>query len=499
MVAATRISAALDNRDGVKLDISAPEATTLLTQLGAPPLFTPQRFGPAHVTLDTSGEAPDLGVTGKAELGTIHGDFSGAWREGAVKGDLTLAGDPASLIGGPTGEGQLKARVEASGGALQLRAIEGARGDNKFSGDLALSSEGVSGALKVERFSAPAFVALVLGAPEPVKSGAQWSSLSFAPVLVDPPHAKLSMDAADVAPFGAPARFELTLGPNLLGVAKIESPIGAGFVRGGFELRRQAGQATLSGEIATEKLAVKNSALAATLTGKLKFAASGGNMAALIGSLSGAGAAHVADFSIAGAAPEAPAQVLVAQAASEALFDTAQTEKDLDAALAKGDAPIAEGDAPLHLAEGKLKAARDPAAFTYDLNDLSFALTTSVVAKPGRGGVNAEIAWSGPWTAPQRKLDATAFVTLAATRALERERIRIARQREEDRQRKLEAERQQREAREKQKQLEREQRLQQQQQLNGAAPQPASAPQPDPAPMTPAVQTPAESPAPSAR
>lgn len=452
-LAATRISAALDAKGSVSLDIAAPEAFSLLAQLGAPPLLAPQKLGPAHIALVTTGEAGHPIVTGKADLGRIHGAFTGGWRGESVAGDLSLDGDPSALLGGPSGAGQVKAQVEARDGRVLLRQIEGQRGDSHFAGDLVLSSEGVDGALDVSQFSAPAFIALTLGAPAPVRTGFLWSKLSFSPVLVDPPHARLAIRAAEVAPFGVPAQFDLTLAPNALSVAKLEATVNGGTLRGGFDLRRQAGQATLAGEVSAENVSLKNPALAATIAGRLKFAGSGANMAALMGALAGSGAGHVADLKIVGVAPEAPEQVLASQAANEAPFNAASTARDLDQALAGGDLRIANGEAALRLAEGKIRTARDGAAFSYDLNDLTFSLVSTVAAKAGG---RAELAWSGDWEHPARKLDATGFVTLAATRALEREQARIARQREEDRARQREIIRQRELERERQKQLERE-------------------------------------------
>ncbi|MCW2318264.1 uncharacterized protein involved in outer membrane biogenesis [Rhodoblastus acidophilus] len=430
---ATKFNVALDDKGGIALDVAAPEAFDLLAQLGAPALLAPQKLGPGQISLKMQGNAR-RDVSGRAALGKINGTVEGSL--GAGEGVFALSGDPSGLIGGPAGFGKIEGQVAAHDGQIFLRRIVGERGDAHFTGALTLASDGVSGDLEVDKFSAPDVLALTLGAPAPAKKGDVWPSLSFAPVLIDPPRVKLAIRATELAPWGGPAKFELSLGPNALSVAKIEAPVAGGFLRGGFDLRRQGGQATLSGELSGENLAMKNPALSATLGGRLKFAGSGASMAGLVGALSGTGSTKIAGLTVAGAAPEAPDQVLAAQTASETMFSSKDTLRDLDQALAKGDLRVADGETPLRLAKGELNAAREPVAFSFDLKTLNFTLTTAL---PGRRG---ELSWSGPWSAPARKLDATPFVNIAATRALEREQAKIARQREADKQRKAEIERQ---------------------------------------------------------
>jgi hypothetical protein len=450
---ATKFSASLDEKGSVALDVSAPEAFDLLAQLGAPPLLSPQKLGPGQISLKTQEQAGRRDVTGRAALGKINGELAGALRDGALEGMLSLSGDPSSLIGGPAGPGKIAGQIEAREGRVLLRKIVGERGDARFSGQLSVSANGVSGDLDVDKFSAPGFVSVILGPTAPTKPGAVWPSLSFAPVLIDPPRTKLSIRAAEVAPFGVPANFDLMLAPNALSVANIDATFSGGKLRGGFDLRRQAGQATLSGEFFGEGFALKNPALSAKAGGRLKFSASGANMAALVGALSGTGSAKVTEAVVAGAAPEAPDQVLAAQAGTEKPFSASQTVRELDLALAKGDLRLGDGETPLRLAKGEVKAARDGVAFTYDLDSLTFELASAL--PNGRD----DLTWSGAWSSPSRKVNATTFVSIAATKALEREQARIAQQRELDRQRKAELERQRAE-RERQKQEEAERRKQ---------------------------------------
>ena len=169
---ATKFSASLDESGAIALDVAAPEAFDLLGQLGAPQLLGPQKLGPGQITLQTQGQGTQgqgeqRQVTGKASLGKIGGAFTGLLRGGALEGEVSLAGDPSSLIGGPAGAGKIAGRMEARGGQIRLRKMVGERGDARFSGDLALSVEGVSGELDVDSFSAPAFLALALDAPLP--------------------------------------------------------------------------------------------------------------------------------------------------------------------------------------------------------------------------------------------------------------------------------------------------------------------------------------------
>ena len=93
----------------------------------------------------------------------------------------------------------------------------------------------------------------------------------------------------------------------------------------------------------------------------------------------------------------------------------------------------------LSLASGRLSFVEKSAALegVFDLRDGGLTLALSIAAQktppnataPPRG----KVVWSGAWSAPVRRVDATGFVNAVAMRALEREQARIEVLRAQDR------------------------------------------------------------------
>jgi hypothetical protein len=457
----TKIAAALAPRAGEKFaasfDLSAPEGGILLNQLGAglPPA---PKLGPAQVT--ARAESQDaanakLDVVASADLAGLHGDFQGVaedfLRRVAVEGELEVAGDAANLIGvvsapPPTPiPARFSALFRTGEGGAALRQLAGSWGENQIAGNLSLGAQGISGDLRCSSLSAPALAALLLGPPAPVKAGALWSSLSFAPLVFDPPSAKLSLETPDLQPFGAKARFDLTLGPGLLSVAGARVGLAGGDLRGGFDLRREAGRVSWSGEAEAEHVTLQNPGFSATMDGRLHFAGEGASAAALIASLAGGGAAHAKNLSVSGASAEAPDQALAASERNEAPFDVAGVRKNLDEFFAREAFRLAEADFSIRLAGGRLHLVRDKTAApgletSFDLSDASMALALSLGATKKPEGwtaplPRATVIWEGPWREPTRRVDASDFINSVAARALEREQARIESLRRQDQER----------------------------------------------------------------
>jgi hypothetical protein len=455
---ATKLAASVIPAKGggqaVALDLTAPEAGPLLNQLGAQVVWT-QRLGPARFSARAQpGPLRNSGpiVTASAELAGLHADLRGAMtdpdKDPTVAGVLTIAGDAGKVLGftsgapSPSSPVRLAAHASWRDDALSLQQMEGEWAGARFSGELAFGADGVKGALRSARLSAPGLAALALGPPAPVKTGALWPSLSFAPVVFDPPTARLAVETDDLQPLGARARFDLMLGAGVLSVANVHVEAFGGVARGGLDLRREGGQATLSGELKVADVALNDPAFSARLDGKLKFAGSGGNAAALVGSLAGEGATGLSDLTIEGAAPEAPDAALAESETDDAPFDARAVAKSLDSAFARGALRRTDANFALRLAGGQLSLtpANDSAKglqANFDLRDAALSLTFSAQAQklpPGWDGPPFEgaVAWSGPWRAPSRRVDATGFVSAVAARALEREQARIEKMKRED-------------------------------------------------------------------
>jgi uncharacterized protein involved in outer membrane biogenesis len=449
----TKISASLAPRADGKLvgafDLAAAEGGVLLNQLGAPVLLA-QKLGSAHVTGQLQPDNDKLNLTAAADVAELHGAFHGQAGDPltapSLDGDLTLSGDAgkiwASVTGAPPAPlpTRLSAHLMTEPGAIKAQNLTGAWGDAGFSGALAFNADGIGGTLNCDHVSAPALVALVLGPPAPVKTGALWSSLSFAPVFADPPRARLLLETADLQPFGGKARFDLALGPGRLGISDGRLDMQNGILGGAFELRREGGQVTLDGDGTVNGFALKNPAFSAIVGGKFHFVGNGANAAALVASLAGGGGAEARDLTIIGAAATAPDEALAANESSEAPFDAALVVKQLDDYFARDAWRKAQSDFSLSLASGRLSFAEKSKALegSFDLRDAGLTLALSVAAqKAPTGGPQppprGKVVWSGAWSAPVRHVDATGFVNAVALRALDREQARIEVMRAQDR------------------------------------------------------------------
>ena len=333
---------------------------------------------------------------------------------------------------------RLSAHLIVEPGAIKAQNLTGAWDGVGFSGALAFDADGIGGTLNCDHLSAAALVALVLGPPAPVKAGALWSSLSFAPLFADPPRARLEMVMPDLQPFGGKARFDLALGPGLLRIGDGRLELAGGVLSGGFELRREGGQVTLNGDGSATGVTLKSQGFSAKLGGNLHFAGNGANVAALVASLAGGGSAEARDLTIMGAAATAPDEAFAASEASDAPFDAALVAKQLDQDFARGEWRRAQSDFSLSLASGRLSFVEKSAALegVYDLRDAGLTLALSVAAQKGPNGTappRGKVVWSGAWSAPVRHVDAAGFVNAVALRALEREQARIEGLREQDR------------------------------------------------------------------
>jgi hypothetical protein len=446
---AAHFSPRADGKLAGALDLTSPEGGDVLGLLGAPVLVT-QRLGPAHffAQAQPDGEGGRLSLTAAAEVAGLRGEFHGRSGAGDFDGDLSLAGDVGRLwrsFANDAAQAALPARAVAhlvgGAGRVEARNLSGTWNDVGFSGALTFGAEGIGGALTCDRLSAPAFVALVLGPAAPVKSGALWSSLSFAPVVLDPPRAKVSVTTKKLEPSGGAASLTLTLGPGLLGVSDATAQLAGGKLRGGFDLRREGGQVTLAGDVDGEDITLGNPSFSAKIDGKAHFAGNGGSAAALVGSLAGAGTARARELVVAGASASGPDAALVASETSEAPFDAARVARTLDEAFARDVWRATQTDLALSLSSGRVTLfdKNEILEASYDLRDAAFSLAVLVAAPKAPSGWTAsprgKVVWAGPWSSPVRRVDATGFVNAVATRELEREQARVERLKTQDRER----------------------------------------------------------------
>ena len=425
--------------------IVAPEASALLQQMGGS-LPGPAALGPAQISAQASGDASGLTFTATGDLAKLHllaeGNLADVLAQPSLTGDLTLAGDAAPVLARFDGvsveatPARLSTRLEWNADALRLSRIAGTYDKVGFSGDLTRADGLISGALRLDSLSLAPLAALVLGPAEPAKAGALRSSLKFAPTLFDPPRAQIAILTPDltIAPaIAGRGRFDLILDPNRLTISHLNMAVAGGEVQGGFDLRRNGLNVTLSGEAEGRGLLLQTPAFAAKLDGRLRWAGSGQSAAALAGSLAGEGAAQLRDLTVAAAASDAPDKVLAASEASDDPFDPQALARALNLDFAQGVASLGAASFTASLAGGRIVLTsenRQAPVFTLDLRDNSLDLALTVAAQKlprhwNQPAPAAHVIWSGAFAAPERRIEAGPFINALAMRALEREQAQI--------------------------------------------------------------------------
>ena len=149
---ATRIAMTFPPASGagvVTVDLSAPEAGTLLGQLGAPVVWT-QDLGPARLTARAEPDPVREGarkLVASADIAGLHGEFRGALAEDfSFQGEANLAGDAGAILAlyslAPAGPGplpaplRLTARAAWRDGALALSKLAGEWEGVRVAGDV---------------------------------------------------------------------------------------------------------------------------------------------------------------------------------------------------------------------------------------------------------------------------------------------------------------------------------------------------------------------------
>ncbi len=475
----------------VTLSLDSPDASALLHQAGLG--GTTVSSGSAHVALHASGawaSGYDVDATGALAgadltwrgrfLPTAHGD--GARLFGSVKlhgedlapllGALGLApagggalgpadvGCDATLRGDQWTLSRLVAKVAGvtASGALTYRPTPPPEAATILNPDVALAQSAVNGPaanaappaeitgeLDVERLPLAALLALVLGPPRPVRAGTRWSEASFAARPINPPptSVRLKVGALEVAD-DLPARdfaTNLRLDAGRLDLDQIEMKVAGGAVSGHATLRRDRDNATLTGTLAANSIAVNRAGLSGRVSGTLDFASTGRSRAALIEGLAGGGTGRFAGAALARSDPVALDRVVARAQAPDARLDETDLAYELGNELNRGPLPIPDGSAPIALSAGELKFGpltiarpRGGAALTGSLDLRKLAFATRLAMESSASGLKF---WSGPPPSAtievqdtlegrKRRIDVSSLSAGLATQAIARESDRIA-------------------------------------------------------------------------
>ena len=440
-----------------RLAVQAPEAATLLRQAGLSVLplkglggarFEAQGEGVIGAPLRTRANLDLAGLAmrfdGETSLALDHASAQG--KLSADSADLARLA-PLLAFGAPNLStkaplsGRAQMRFDAQG--LALSSIGADVAGVKATGDLARDTAGrFSGALTLDRLSAPDLVAIVLGPPQPARAGALWPTLKFAAATFDPPHSDVGL-AVDRLDLGAgllarEARMKLALAPGVLKVSDLAMKLADGRVSGEAAVRREGGAALTKIALKGEGLAVAAGPFAARVSGSIDMSGAGGSMAQLVDSLAGSARLSFADARIAQAAPDGLARVVAATEKAEGVFDPRAIARDLARDLDRNaqrlpqfasDATIASGRlsfAPAELGFGEVQA-RFSGTVDFRSGDIDARETLSLPAPQGwKSAPRIEIAWIGAAAAPLRAINSDALIGALAERAIAREAERNA-------------------------------------------------------------------------
>ncbi|WPP05616.1 AsmA family protein [Methylocella tundrae] len=441
----------------------AKEAMPLLRLAGVP-LVDSGGLGPAHVEMQAAGlMGQETHASIKASLGAASLAFDGELRadltQPSIKGRLRFSSADAAPLMRVTGvvfpdfaakvPATLSSDIALSKAGFTLDNLKANVAGSALSGSLA-SEKGdrnlLTGSIVADTLPAASLFELVLGAPEPAKSGSLWSGLSFAPAAFDLPAARLALTIHNMA-LPAPifasgmaakdVRMSLSTSAGFLDLQDLRMDIGGGRLAGEIKLRRAGEEASLESHLDLADISLDLPAVRARVSGAIDAVGTGKSPDALASGLAGSGHVILFDLTIPNADPAALARVF-------ATFDQeghSLEAKEIAAALANElkradfkagsrafDVAIASG--MLHLAppaDGNLGAT---VAGSFDLRQailterLNFVL--SALPKDWSGPApDVSVVIKGPLSAPGVQIDAAALANALSSRAILRESARI--------------------------------------------------------------------------
>jgi len=454
--------------------LDADDGSALVRQLGlaAPTAATPR----AHLEGSAKGRW-DVGFDVQA-TGTLSGaDFTwrGRLRPAAEAGDASLfgaatlkAGDVSGLLvalglvkpGAIAAPLDLAVDVALRGDALALPRVTGSAAGSKvdakltwrlaapeavdpdvalaqsIAGDPAGSKPGLQGDLSLDRVNLASLLGPTFGVPAS-------RDASFASPSLDPPPLDLNLrvGAVDLGA-GATARgFDgrLRLDHGRLDLDDVSMDIGGAHASGRLTARRDAAQATVTGQLAVDPLAVDQPAFHGRVGGAFSFASSGDSVSALIGGLAGEGKVELRGATIPRLDPAALTRVLARARSGDIGIDETNVGYALGLELDRAALPLPDGATPATLSGGvvRLEPMAVPraggaatASAAYDLRAAS--LTFDVVFAEARGGKfwngpppTVDVSLTGGFDAPTRRIDAAALAAGLAAQAIGRETDRI--------------------------------------------------------------------------
>jgi uncharacterized protein involved in outer membrane biogenesis len=496
MAGVTRVDAKLDRPAGVDSELSvifsldAPDAAPLLRQIGLSALSLDGQ-GRGHIGVSAHGHWSG-GLDANVSASLAGSDLAWRGRLTPLASDLdsTLFDGTASLKAGnalpllailavaPSDAGtvpvDLSADVVGRDAQFKFARVRGSIGRARLKGDLTYRSAPLKppfvapadpdmalaqavagddsaalapqleGELQIDRLPFSALTTLALGAPQPARSGALWSDLKFSAGLVNPPSADilLKVAALDVTDslLAQSASLRLKLGRGLVGLDDFSMNVGGGGVSGRATIRRDGPNASMSGHVSLDPVALDRPNFVGQLAGSLDFASTGQSSSALVSGLAGTGQIRLTGARIPRLDQGAIGRVLEKAQSPDYAIDQLNIDRALESELNKQPLRITDAAAPASLTAGVLRfgpfEAKVPGdnsvmQANFDLRsfvlEIQAAFTELRTPKYWTGAPPAiTIVMKGSVESSAREVDSGLFVAGLAAQAIARETDRIA-------------------------------------------------------------------------
>ncbi len=444
--------------------VGADDGSVLIALLGLDRAVVVDRR-PGTLTLSARAVAGgDLRLDARLAAGGLNLTANGTAQPFAaprVGLDIALqAADASPLRRGVTSTAplplSLRTRLNAAGEEIAFDDISGSIGGAPLRGKIKLALHAVTridGHIETDALDLTALVASAIGtqraaaAPRPEPG---WSTEPFAEGLFGLLDGRIEFRAARalLAPtlLAGRVRGMAKLGANEIALEEIEGTLGGGRLTAALSVHKGAdGALTARG-----RLALSGSELAALIPFEGKPAVSGRAVlqveaegsglspATLIGSLNGSGTISLEDGALAGLDPKAFGTVM--RAVDQGLVIDASKIRDMVATLLdSGPLAVPALDAAVTINGGELRLSRTivrgqgaDLAIAGSLNAADGGLDARVtltgpLAADGASTTRPEIAMTlkGPWAAPKRSVDASAFSGWLMVRTVERQAKKI--------------------------------------------------------------------------
>jgi uncharacterized protein involved in outer membrane biogenesis len=302
----------------------------------------------------------------------------------------------------------------------------------------------IEGELTVERMPLGGVLALALGSPQPGRRG-RWSEARFTPPPLRPPSAavKLKVGTLDMTDglrahdFATTLRFD----KGRLDLDGFAMRIAGGGASGHAMLRRDGDNATLTGTLSLDSVALDRPGFSGRVDAAVDFASTGRSPAAVMNGLAGSGTMTFIGAALARSDPGALDRVVAKAQIPDAPMDETNIAFGFGAELNRGPLAIPDGPAPLSLSGGvvkigpiKMAAGRGDGSISADLDLRTLGAHARLTLTSPANDLKF---WSGPppsasvtldnvLEAPKRQVDVSALSAGLAAQTIARESDRIS-------------------------------------------------------------------------